>query len=150
MLKKIRYDWSPYLNVYSWWNLCRADVRFSKHIGSMLTYSAVDCGFEPWSGHQKLYNWYLILLCKAHTDSVLRSKRKDWWARNLDNMSERSDMSTRRLLYHSLTLRFYIWEFLLLMKLNIMYKFKVTRFYCILQYINIINSNFCLFNPFSD
>jgi len=33
--------------------ICLADLRFSNHIGSMLTYSAVDCGFEPWSGHTK-------------------------------------------------------------------------------------------------
>jgi hypothetical protein len=37
--------------------------------------------------------------CFSAKNAALRSKTKDWLAGNQDNMSERSNMSTRRLLF---------------------------------------------------
>ena len=54
---------------------------------SVLASNAVDRGFEPRSGQTKDYN------------AALRRKSKDWLARNQDNVSEWSDMSTRGLLF---------------------------------------------------
>ena len=58
---------------------------------------AVDCGFKPRSGQTKDYEiglcWFSAKL------AALRSKCKDWMAQNQNNMSEWSDMSTRRLLF---------------------------------------------------
>ena len=88
--KIIGYDLSPLFNVYSWGHLCPVDLRFSNHIGSMLTKSAVDRGFEPWSGQTK--NWRIGICYFFGNHTVLRSK--SWWAHNLDNMSECSDIST--------------------------------------------------------
>ena len=75
---------------------------WENHIGgvmvSVLASNAVDRGFEPRSGQTKDYKiqWYLLLL-RHH--AALRRKSKDWLARNQDNVSEWSDMSTRGLLF---------------------------------------------------
>ena len=65
---------------------------------SVLASSVADQGFEPWSGQAKDYK---IGICyfsaKQHT--ALRSKSKDWLARNQNNVSEWNDMSTRGLLF---------------------------------------------------
>ena len=47
----------------------------------------------PVTSSQKLYHCYLLLLCLE-----LRIKSKVWTARNHDNVSQWSNMSTRRLL----------------------------------------------------
>jgi len=69
------------------------------HIGgvmvSVLATSAIDRGFGPTSGQTKRYNW--ILVFPKHAS--LWSKSKDWLARNHDNMSDLSDVSTLGLLF---------------------------------------------------
>jgi hypothetical protein len=64
---------------------------------SMLTSSAVDRGFEPWSGQTE--DWKIGMCCFSAKQAALSSKSKDWLARNQDNVSEWSDMSTCDLLF---------------------------------------------------
>ena len=59
---------------------------------------AVDCGFEPRSGQTKDYKIDICCFSAKHT--ALRRKSKDWLAQNQNNVSEWSDISTRRLLFH--------------------------------------------------
>ena len=53
---------------------------------SVLASSAVDRGFEPWSGQTKDYTF--VIVCFSAKHAVLRGKYKDWLARNLDKVSE--------------------------------------------------------------
>ena len=53
---------------------------------SMLASSVVDHGFEPWSGQTKDYKIGICCIFAKHT--ALRRKRKDWSARNQNNVSE--------------------------------------------------------------
>jgi hypothetical protein len=53
---------------------------------SMLASSAVDLGFEPFSGQTKDYN--IGNCCFSAKHAALRSKSKDWLARNQNNVSE--------------------------------------------------------------
>jgi hypothetical protein len=64
---------------------------------SVLASTAVDRGFEPWSGQTK--NNKIDMCCFSANHAALRRKSKDWLAQNLDNVSEWSDMSTRGLLF---------------------------------------------------
>ena len=64
---------------------------------SVLVSSAVDCGFEPWSGQTKDYKIGICCFSAMHT--ALRSKSKDWLARNQNNVSEWGNMSIRRPLF---------------------------------------------------
>ena len=64
---------------------------------SMLAWSVVYRGFEPCSGQTKDYKISICSFSAKHT--ALRRKSKDWLARNQNNVSERSDMSTQRLLF---------------------------------------------------
>ncbi len=64
---------------------------------SMLASSAVDRGFKPWSGQTKEYK--IGICCFSAKHISLMRKSKDWLARNQNNVSEWSDMSTRRLLF---------------------------------------------------
>ena len=64
---------------------------------SVLTSSAVDRGFEPWSGQTKDYK--IGICCFSAKHAALRRKSKDWSARNQNNVYEWSDMSTRGLLF---------------------------------------------------
>jgi hypothetical protein len=64
---------------------------------SMLVLSAVDRGFEPWSSQTKDYEIGICCFSAKHT--ALRRKSKDWLARNQNNVSEWSDMSTRGLMF---------------------------------------------------
>jgi hypothetical protein len=64
---------------------------------SVLPSSAVDRGFESWSGQTKDYE--IGICCFSAKYTTLRWKSKDWLARNQNNMSEWSDMSTRGLLF---------------------------------------------------
>ena len=59
--------------------------------------SAVDRGFEPRSGQTKGYK--IGICCFSAKDAALRRKSKDWLVRNQNNVSERSDMPTRGLLF---------------------------------------------------
>ena len=65
---------------------------------SVLTLSAVDDGFEPRSGQTKDYKIGICFFSAKHT--ALRRKSKDKLARNQNNVSKWSDMSTHRLLFH--------------------------------------------------
>ena len=64
---------------------------------SVLASSAVDHGFESRSGQAKDYNIGICFFSAKHT--ALRRNSKDWLARNQNNMSEWSDISTRGLLF---------------------------------------------------
>jgi hypothetical protein len=64
---------------------------------SVLTSSAVDREFKSRSGHTKDYKIGICFFSAKHT--ALRRKSKDWLARNQNNVSEWSDMSTRGLLF---------------------------------------------------
>jgi hypothetical protein len=64
---------------------------------SMLASSAVDCVFEPQLGKTKDYK--IGICCFSTKHAALRSKNKDWLARNRANGSEWDDMSIRRLLF---------------------------------------------------
>jgi hypothetical protein len=66
-------------------------------MANVLTWSAVDCGFEPWSGQTKDYKIYICSSFSRHT--AFRSKSKDWLAQNQDDVSEWSDMSIHGLLF---------------------------------------------------
>ena len=61
----------------------------------MLASSMVDRGFEPRSGQIKDYK--IGICCFSVKHATLRRKNKDWSARNQNNVSEWSDMSTRGL-----------------------------------------------------
>ena len=64
---------------------------------SVLASSAVDRRFEPRSGQTKDYK--IGICCFSAKHAALRRKNKDWLARNQNNVSELSDMSTRGLLF---------------------------------------------------
>ena len=64
---------------------------------SVLVSSAVDRGIDPRSCQTKDYKIGICCFSAKHT--ALRSKSKDWLARNHNNVSEWSDMSTRGLLF---------------------------------------------------
>jgi hypothetical protein len=65
---------------------------------SVLAPSAVDRGFEPRSGQTKDYK--ISICCFPAKQAALRRKSKDWLAaRNQNNVSEWSDMSTHGLLF---------------------------------------------------
>ena len=64
---------------------------------SMLTSSAVDRGFEPWSGQTK--DLKIGICCFSARHAALKRKSKVWLAWNQNNVSEWSDMSTRGLLF---------------------------------------------------
>jgi hypothetical protein len=71
------------------------------HIGSLmvsvLASSAVDRGFEPRSGQTK--DFKIGMCCFSTKHATLRRKSKEWLARNQNNVSEWSDMSTRGQLF---------------------------------------------------
>jgi hypothetical protein len=64
---------------------------------SMLVSSAVDHGFEPWSGQTKDFKIGICCFSAKHT--ALRRKSKNWLARNQNNVCEWSEMSTHGLLF---------------------------------------------------
>ena len=64
---------------------------------SVLASSAVDRRFKPRSGQAKDYKIGICYFSAKHAS--LRSKSKDWLARNQNNVSEWGDMSLRGLLF---------------------------------------------------
>ena len=58
----------------------------------MLASSVVDRWFEPRSGQNKDYK--IGVCCFSAKQAALRRKSKDWLARNQNNVSKWSDMST--------------------------------------------------------
>ena len=71
--------------------------RISGEMVSVLTSSAVDRVFEPWSGRTKYYEIGICCFSAKHT--ALRRKIKDWLAQNQDNVFEWGDMLIRGLLF---------------------------------------------------
>ena len=69
------------------------DNRISGVMVSVLAWSVVDRGFEPWSGQAK--DFKIGICCFSATHAALRRKSKDWLTRNENNVSEWSEMSTR-------------------------------------------------------
>jgi cytochrome b subunit of formate dehydrogenase len=72
--------------------------RIDGVMASVLASSVVDRGFDPWSGQTKDYK--IGICCFSAKHAVFRRKNTDWLARNQDNVSKWSDMSTRGLLLH--------------------------------------------------
>ena len=64
---------------------------------SVLVSSTGDREFEPRSDQTKDYK--IGICCFSTNHAALRRKSKDWLAQNQNNVSEWSDMSTRRLLF---------------------------------------------------
>ena len=64
---------------------------------SVLTASAVERGLKTRSDQTKDYKIGICCLSAKH--AALRRNGKDWLARNQNNVSEWSDMSTRGLLF---------------------------------------------------
>jgi hypothetical protein len=71
--------------------------RIDGVMGSVFDSSAVDHRFELRSGHIKDYR--IGICCFSAKSAALRWKSKVWLARNQNNMSELSDISTRGLLF---------------------------------------------------
>jgi hypothetical protein len=75
----------------------RNKIKIRNRIGSVmvsvLALSAIDCGYEPRSGQTKEYK--IGICCFSAKNAALRRKSKDWLARNQNNVSEWSDISTR-------------------------------------------------------
>ena len=65
--------------------------------GIMVSMLVVDRGFDPRSGQTKDYQ--IGICCFSAKHATLRRKSKDRQARNQNNVSEWSDMSTRGLLF---------------------------------------------------
>ena len=63
---------------------------------SVLASSSVNRGFEPHSGQTKDYK--IDICCVFAKYAALRSKSKDWLARNQNNVSKWNNMPTRGLL----------------------------------------------------
>jgi hypothetical protein len=64
---------------------------------SVLASSVVDRRFEPRSDQTKDYR--IDMCCFSAKHAAVRRKNKDWLARNQNNVSEWSDMSTLKLLF---------------------------------------------------
>ena len=63
---------------------------------SVLASNAVDRGFEPRLGQTKDYKIGIYFSAKR---AALRTKSKDWLARNQDSVLEWGEMSIRELLF---------------------------------------------------
>jgi hypothetical protein len=67
--------------------------RIGSGMVSVLPSSGIDCGLEPRSGQTKEYK--IGICCFSDKHAALRRKSKNWLARNQNNVSEWSDISTR-------------------------------------------------------
>jgi hypothetical protein len=88
-------------NKKKWLNFLKKNkIKIGNRIGSVmvsvLASSAIDCGYEPRSGQTKEYKFGIC--CFSAKKASLRRNSKDWLARNQNNVSEWSDISTRWLL----------------------------------------------------
>ena len=79
----------------------RGNINQKHRIGgvmaSVVASNAIDRGFDPRSGQTKDYT--IDICCFFAKHATLRRKSKDWLARNQNNVSEWSDISTRGLLF---------------------------------------------------
>jgi hypothetical protein len=71
--------------------------RIGGKMVSVLASSAGDRGLKPWSGQTK--DFKIGICCFSAKHAALRRKSKDWLAWNQNNVSEWSDMSSRKLLF---------------------------------------------------
>jgi hypothetical protein len=71
--------------------------RIGSVMVSVFASSAVDRGFEHWSGQTK--NYKIGIFCVSAKHAALSSKSKEWMAGNQNNVSELGDMSIRGLLF---------------------------------------------------
>ena len=74
-----------------------ASNRIGSVMVSRLALSVVDRGFEPRLSQTKDYK--IGICCISAKHAALKRKSKYWFARNQDNVSEWSDLSTHRLLF---------------------------------------------------
>ena len=81
---------------------------------SVLASSAVDSELVSLSGQTKDYE--IGICCFSVKDAVLRRRNKDWLARNQNNVSEWSDMSTRGLLFQ--------WSTTIQIQLSVLVQYK--------------------------
>jgi hypothetical protein len=97
----------------------RGNINQKYRIGgvmvSVLVSSEVDRGFEPRSGQTLDYK--IGICCFSTKHAALRRKSKYWVARNQNNVSEWSDISTRGLLFQ--------WASTIQIQLNVLIKNKV-------------------------
>ena len=92
-----RYLFPKYRVTHIWAERFRYGYTPSVVMVSVHASSAVDCIFELQSGHTKDYA--IGICCFSAKYAALRGRRKDWLARNQNNVSEWIDMSTRVLLF---------------------------------------------------
>ena len=80
--------------------MVRLKIRnhISRVIVDGLTSIVVDRGIEPQSGQTKDYK-LVFISSQLKNHAALRSKRKDRFARNQDNVSKWSDILTNALLF---------------------------------------------------
>ena len=64
---------------------------------NVLASSAIDRGFEPWSGQTKNYEFGICCFSTKH--AALRRRSDNWLGRNQNNVLEWSDMSIYGLLF---------------------------------------------------
>ena len=69
------------------------DNRIGGVMVSVLTSSTIDREFEPRSS--QIENYEIGVCCFSANHAALKRKSKDWLARNQNNVSEWSDISTR-------------------------------------------------------
>ena len=82
--------------VYSRGSINQMD-RIGGVMVSVLASSATESGFEPHSCQTKDYT--IGICCYSAKHAALQRKSKYWLARNQNNISEWSDISTRGLLF---------------------------------------------------
>ena len=85
-------------SVYPFLDTSSSNNRIGDVIVSVLASNVMDYGFESRLDLTKDYT-IGICCCLSVKHTTLRSKSKYWLARNQDNMSAWSDMSTRGLLF---------------------------------------------------
>ena len=78
--------------------MVRLKIRnhISRVIVDVLTSIVVDRGIEPQSDQTKDYKW-VFTSSQLKNHAALRSKSKDWFSRNQDNVSKWSDILTNAL-----------------------------------------------------
>ena len=74
-------------------NKMKIGNRIGSVMVSVLASSAIDCRYESRSDQTKEYK--IGISCFSAKNASLRGKSKDWLARNQNNVSEWSDISTQ-------------------------------------------------------